>query len=195
MQPRTSPPSRIATIFIASLISATLIFIGQVHADKPEWAGKKDKSYDQSDDRNDDQREDGKYKKDKQKKKSKSEKYERYEDDRGAYRETRASASQYFTDQHRAVVQDYYVNHYHGKRCPPGLAKKNNGCMPPGQAKKWSVGRPIPPDVVYYAVPQPVVVLLGPAPRGQRYVQINSDLLLIALGTGLVVDAMIDFNW
>lgn len=23
-----------------------------------------------------------------------------------------------------------------GKACPPGLAKKNNGCLPPGQAKK-----------------------------------------------------------
>jgi hypothetical protein len=22
--------------------------------------------------------------------------------------------------------------------CPPGLAKKHNGCMPPGQAKKWN---------------------------------------------------------
>jgi hypothetical protein len=21
--------------------------------------------------------------------------------------------------------------------CPPGLAKKDNGCMPPGQAKKY----------------------------------------------------------
>jgi hypothetical protein len=26
--------------------------------------------------------------------------------------------------------------------CPPGLAKKNNGCMPPGQAKKmYDVGQ------------------------------------------------------
>src|SRR4029453_11081671 len=29
--------------------------------------------------------------------------------------------------------------------CPPGLAKKNNGCMPPGQAKKlYNVGQPFP---------------------------------------------------
>jgi hypothetical protein len=29
------------------------------------------------------------------------------------------------------------VNHGYGMgNCPPGLAKKNNGCMPPGQAKK-----------------------------------------------------------
>lgn len=25
---------------------------------------------------------------------------------------------------------------YGGRGCPPGLAKKHNGCMPPGQAKK-----------------------------------------------------------
>ena len=25
--------------------------------------------------------------------------------------------------------------------CPPGLAKKHNGCMPPGQAKKLRVGQ------------------------------------------------------
>jgi hypothetical protein len=29
--------------------------------------------------------------------------------------------------------------------CPPGLAKKNNGCMPPGQAKKlYNVGQRYP---------------------------------------------------
>jgi hypothetical protein len=28
-----------------------------------------------------------------------------------------------------------------GGGCPPGLAKKNNGCMPPGQANKLSRGQ------------------------------------------------------
>ena len=28
--------------------------------------------------------------------------------------------------------------------CPPGLAKKNNGCRPPGQAKKYDVGQRLP---------------------------------------------------
>ena len=43
------------------------------------------------------------------------------------------------------VVSDRYGRLYalnsHGG-CPPGLAKKGNGCMPPGQAKKmYSVGQ------------------------------------------------------
>jgi len=32
--------------------------------------------------------------------------------------------------------------------CPPGLAKKNNGCMPPGQAKKWQRGDRISGDYI-----------------------------------------------
>ena len=32
------------------------------------------------------------------------------------------------------------VGYGHGG-CPPGLAKKNNGCMPPGQAKKLARGQ------------------------------------------------------
>src|SRR5262245_6070279 len=34
--------------------------------------------------------------------------------------------------------------------CPPGLAKKNNGCMPPGQAKKlYNVGQRWPGSYGY----------------------------------------------
>jgi hypothetical protein len=28
--------------------------------------------------------------------------------------------------------------------CPPGLAKKNNGCLPPGQARKLAIGQRLP---------------------------------------------------
>lgn len=28
-----------------------------------------------------------------------------------------------------------------GRGCPPGLAKKNNGCLPPGQARKLARGQ------------------------------------------------------
>ena len=36
-------------------------------------------------------------------------------------------------------------NHIAMGHCPPGLAKKGNGCMPPGQAKKlYNVGQRLP---------------------------------------------------
>jgi Ni/Co efflux regulator RcnB len=37
--------------------------------------------------------------------------------------------------------------------CPPGLAKKNNGCLPPGQAKKFAVGSRLPSYLSRYNVP------------------------------------------
>jgi hypothetical protein len=40
-------------------------------------------------------------------------------------------------DHDRAIVyQCYYRSEFSAGRCPPDLAKKGNGCLPPGQAKK-----------------------------------------------------------
>ena len=101
----------------------------------------------------------------------------------------------YFDDQQRTYVRDYYITNYgSGKACPPGLAKKNNGCMPPGQAKKWLVGQRLRSDVVYYSVPQSVIIQLGAPPPSYRYVRVAADILLIAIGTNLVVDAIQDIG-
>ncbi|MBC5767382.1 hypothetical protein [Ramlibacter albus] len=97
----------------------------------------------------------------------------------------------YFTDQQRVVVRNYYVTNYGGKRCPPGLAKKNNGCMPPGHAKNIVVGQRAPVGVTYYAVPQPVLVQLPPIPApGYRYVRIGNDIVLLSPQTAIVVDVI-----
>jgi hypothetical protein len=99
----------------------------------------------------------------------------------------------YFTDQQRSSVRTYYTSHYGGaKSCPPGLAKKNNGCMPPGQAKKWAVGQPLPAGVVLYPVPHQVLVTLPPAPMGHKYVRVATDILLIAVGSQMVIDGISD---
>ncbi len=95
----------------------------------------------------------------------------------------------YFNDQQRTVVREYYVQNYsNGKKCPPGLAKKNNGCTPPGQARNWVVGRPVPTGVTIYAVPQPVIVQLPPVPYGYRYARIGGDIVLVQQQNNLIVD-------
>ncbi|WP_439607159.1 hypothetical protein [Hydrogenophaga sp.] len=100
----------------------------------------------------------------------------------------------YFGDSQRVAVRDYYEPRVKAGNCPPGLAKKNNGCMPPGQAKKWRVGRPLPSDVVYYPVPSGVSLQIGLPPAGHKYVRVAADILLIAVGTGMVVDAIEDLG-
>ena len=106
-----------------------------------------------------------------------------------------ARVGRYFDDRDRQAVRVAYGEHYGGgKGCPPGLAKKNNGCMPPGQAKKYHVGQPLPSTVVYYPVPGPVLVTLPPPPIGHKYVRVAADILLIAVGTSMVVDAITDLS-
>jgi Ni/Co efflux regulator RcnB len=99
-----------------------------------------------------------------------------------------------FNERDRVLVREYYGQQFHGGHCPPGLAKKHNGCMPPGLARRWEIGRPLPRDVIFYDVPVEIVVRLSPPPVGYRYVRVASDLLLIAAGTGMVVDAIRDLG-
>ena len=100
-------------------------------------------------------------------------------------------AGAHFTDRNRTAVHAYYESAGKGgKGCPPGLAKKNNGCMPPGQAKKWQVGQPLPSTVTFHPVPQQIVVSLPPVPVGHKYVQVAGDILLIAVGSKMVVDGI-----
>jgi Ni/Co efflux regulator RcnB len=100
----------------------------------------------------------------------------------------------YFQDSQRVAVREYYEPRFRAGNCPPGLAKKNNGCMPPGQAKKWRKGYRLPSDVVYYPVPNDISIRLGVPPAGHKYVRVAADILLIAVGTSMVVDAIEDLS-
>lgn len=161
--------------------------VGPAMADKPAWAGNdKGGKGDQRDDRKDDR---------------KDRKNDRKDDRRGDNDKSRndherhsSGDRRHFQPQQNVMVRDYYAEHYRGRRCPPGLAKKNNGCMPPGQAKKWRVGYQLPREVVYYEVPSALVIQIGPPPSGHRYVRVAGDILMLAIGTGMVVDAISDLG-
>ena len=158
-----------------ALIVVGLLVAGATLADKPAWAGG-GKNQEESGGR------------EHSKGKGKGQ-------DRGEpSRHESARSGAHFADRHRVVVHEYYVAEYRGGRCPPGLAKKRNGCMPPGQAKKWRVGHPLPGDVVFYDLPPALVVELGPPPAGHRFVRVAADILLIAVGTGIVIDARQDLG-
>ena len=99
-----------------------------------------------------------------------------------------------FNDTQRGAAQSYFVNTYGRGNCPPGLAKKNNGCLPPGQAKKrYVVGQPLPKGIVLAELPSDLSVRLGVAPSGYRYGLLDGDLVKLAVGTMLVVDAIEGF--
>lgn len=160
---------------IIALLVAGAFVVTPVLAEKPEWAGKGGKSQDERG---------GKKQGDR--------------DDRSSSQRDRDGRAQdsrsHFGQRQQVIVRDYYTQEFRSGNCPPGLAKKNNGCMPPGQAKKWSKGRPLPRDVVYYDLPPRLVVQLGTPPAGHKYVRVATDILLIAVGTSMVMDAITDLG-
>ena len=164
-------------LLLVVLITGILVLAPAIEA-QPPWAGG------------------GKGEKDEQNEKHEKQKSEKGDSDKRSSRDATASVrrGEYFGDQHRVVVQNYYHEQFRTGRCPPGLAKKGNGCMPPGQAKKWAIGRPLPRDVIFYEVPQELVVQIGSPPAGYRYARVANDILLIAVGTGMVIDAIQDLG-
>ena len=74
--------------------------------------------------------------------------------------------------------------------CPPGLAKKAIPCVPPGQAKKWGIGRPSVND--YRDVDTRAWQRLGlPRPaNGTRWVLVGDQVLRVDRSTGRVIEAM-----
>lgn len=100
-----------------------------------------------------------------------------------------ASGAQ-FGNRHRESVRDYFEPRVRAGRCPPGLAKKHNGCLPPGQARKWRLGQQLPRELVRYPLPVELRRQLGRPPAGYEYVRVDNDILLLIIGTGMVVDAI-----
>lgn len=87
-----------------------------------------------------------------------------------------------------------YIHHYledsYKRDCPPGLAKKHNGCLPPGQAKRYTIGYRLPDDVIWAPVPSDILEHLRPAPAGYKYVKVDTDILLIGEASKKVIDAV-----
>lgn len=166
----------VCILALSALLAGTPVF-----ADKPDWAGggkgggKEGKHEERNNDRRDDRRDERRD--------------SRHDDDR-----RQGSLEIRFGDDNRRIVNSYYGDQFRGGNCPPGLAKKNNGCQPPGQAKKWQRGRPLPRDLQYYDLPHDLAVRLPMPPSGHRYVRVAGDILMIAVGTSMVVDALEDIG-
>lgn len=96
-----------------------------------------------------------------------------------------------FSATQREAARSYFIKEHGRGNCPPGLAKKHNGCLPPGQAKKrYVVGHLLPQGTVVGELPVELSARIGPAPAGYRYGILDGDLVKLAVGTMLVVDAI-----
>ncbi|MFA6280258.1 MAG: hypothetical protein WC612_05655 [Bdellovibrionales bacterium] len=112
--------------------------------------------------------------------------------DRGDNRQERGGPSDRamrFEDQKAEHIRVYMREHYRN-HCPPGLAKKHNGCQAPGQARKtYVIGGYIPSR--HYEVPYNLLNVIGPPPRGTYYAMVDSDVLLVSEATKKILDAVV----
>ena len=154
-----------SSILIA-LTTALALASGSAFADKPAWAGEG-----------------------KNKHQEKKERAERSRENN----QQGSGITFSFGNNDRRLVSDYYGNEARSGKCPPGLAKKNNGCLPPGQAKKWQRGKPLPSDLKYYELPNELRIRLPAPPPNHQYVRVAGDILMIAIGSRMVIDAIEDF--
>ena len=84
------------------------------------------------------------------------------------------------------------------QNCPPGLAKKDPPCVPPGQAKKGHVvGTAVDWDDVH-VITRPGLYGLSEPPKGQRYAIVDGRLVRVdresskILSIIRLVDAILD---
>jgi Ni/Co efflux regulator RcnB len=105
--------------------------------------------------------------------------------------ERRQAPRPHFDQRFRGVVHDYYMRSYASEHCPPGLNRRGASCVRNGM-RSWSRGKSLPRQVVYYDLPARLLVQLPVAPSGHRYVRVGGDVLMLAVGTGIVVDALMD---
>ncbi|GAB3777470.1 hypothetical protein GCM10028796_56720 [Ramlibacter monticola] len=79
----------------------------------------------------------------------------------------------YFDDKDRAAVRKYYEAH-------PAA----------GQAANWQVGQAVPRGAAVATVPQDLRSSLPKLPPGHRYLRVDGELVLVASGSGMVVDGI-----
>jgi Ni/Co efflux regulator RcnB len=110
-------------------------------------------------------------------------KVERNDNDQGHDNGAGAPRQIMIIDRDRDTVRTYYRKEFAAGNCSPGLAKKNNGCLPPGQANRaWAVGQSLPPDIISQPMPRELRTQLTPPPAGYEYARVDDNIVLMSTG-------------
>ena len=94
--------------------------------------------------------------------------------------DTNVSVAFVFTDRDRDSFRTYFTSH-----------NITATALPPGIAKNLGKGKPLPPGIAKKALPQDLVLTLGPRVQPGVTFAIYGDRV-VALRSGLVIDVMIN---
>jgi hypothetical protein len=96
----------------------------------------------------------------------------------------------------RDAAFGYYRDEIAAGRCPVPLVRKGKECgAPPAPAARaWKLDQPLP-DGVKAEPPSPgLIAKLSPSPAGYQYLRVDTDILVVGLGTRNVAALVVDLS-
>jgi hypothetical protein len=90
----------------------------------------------------------------------------------------------------------YYRDEIAAGRCPAPLVRRDKACGAPAAqpAKSWRLDQPLPDGVKANAPPPGLIAKLSPSPAGHQYMRVDTDILVIGIGTRNVAALVVDLS-
>jgi hypothetical protein len=90
----------------------------------------------------------------------------------------------------------YYRGEIAAGRCPAPLVRKDKVCGAPAAlpTKSWRLDQPLPDSLKAEAPPPGLIAKLSPSPAGHQYLRVDTDILVIGLGTRNVAALVVDLS-
>ncbi len=90
----------------------------------------------------------------------------------------------------------YYRDEIAAGRCPAPLVRKDKVCGAPAAmpTKPWRLDQPLPEGVKADAPPPGLIAKLSPSPAGHQYMRVDTDIIVIGLGTRNVAALVVDLS-
>ena len=86
------------------------------------------------------------------------------------------------------AARSYFEEEGHQGYVPSRPMRSGQAPMMP--MHRWQLGQPLPSGVMSYPLPRPLILAMGTAPAGYRYVRMGGDILLVSESSGMVVDVI-----
>jgi hypothetical protein len=90
----------------------------------------------------------------------------------------------------------YYRDEIAAGRCPAPLVRKDKACSAPAATptKAWRLDQPLPDSLKAEAPPPGLIAKLSPSPAGHQYMRVDTDILVIGIGTRNVAALVVDLS-
>ena len=90
----------------------------------------------------------------------------------------------------------YYRDEVAAGRCPAPLVRRDKVCGAPAAlpARAWKLDQPLPDGLKADAPPPGLIAKLSPSPAGHQYMRVDTDIIIIGVGTRNVAALVVDLS-